>query len=364
MRSADIISVFPGSVLPVSDLPNDLYQVTDRRSDYDVTNTVCVGSVDAVRDAVQDLFIEAYPNASFDALWMAFHDFDELFRGLNPEFKGCDTVYHDMQHSLDVTLAVARLIAGHQKTCDHSNSIDADRALMGLVTALFHDAGYIRRKDEPQRLNGAEYTIWHVSRSAGILTELLPRLGLADQADISSRLVHFTGYEINIDDIEIDDPRDRLLGYFLGTADLITQVADRCYLEKCRDRLYSEFVLAGIAVSGPREGRYDVLYQSGIDLLRKTPNFFEKTARARLDGKFEHAYRYIDPLFDGRNPYIDAMRHNLAYLNYLLKSEDWGALRRRPPCFTVLRQPLKTVSALVSRHLARLNAPARALTSA
>ena len=45
------------------------------------------------------------------------------------------------------------------------------------------------------------------------------------------------------------DPRDIKLGHLLGTADMIAQMADRCYLEKCRDRLYPEFVLGGVAVA-------------------------------------------------------------------------------------------------------------------
>ena len=147
---------------------------------------------------------------------------------------------------------------------------------LGLVAALFHDAGYIRRTDESRRLNGAEFTLWHVSRSADFLRAYLPRLGHEDLADTAARLVHFTGYEINIEDIELDDPRDNLLGYLLGTADLIAQMADRCYLEKCRDRLYSEFVLAGVAVSESGPGEQNIVYASGIDLLKKTPGLFRK----------------------------------------------------------------------------------------
>jgi hypothetical protein len=39
----------------------------------------------------------------------------------------------------------------------------------------------------------------------------------------------------------------RRLGNMLGTADIIAQMADRCYLEKCRDRLFPEFVAGGLA---------------------------------------------------------------------------------------------------------------------
>ena len=81
----------------------------DRRNDYDVTNTVQVSSPPAVRNAVYEIFSETYPGASFDKLWLAFYDFQRLFNGRYPGYVGCDTTYHDMQHSLDMTLAVAAL---------------------------------------------------------------------------------------------------------------------------------------------------------------------------------------------------------------------------------------------------------------
>ena len=335
----------------------------DRRNDYDVTNSVQVSSVDAVRDAIQMLFEASYPSASFDVVWMAFLDFDQLFDGRLASYTGCDTVYHDKQHSLDVTLATARILAGYEKSCPKREQIGSERATIALIAALFHDSGYIRRTDETARLNGAEFTLWHVSRSAEFLADYVGRLGLSDFSDIASRIVHFTGYELDLDDIELDDPRDLLIGHFLGTADLIAQMADRCYLEKCRDRLYAEFVLAGIAMSDRKSGRQNVLYSSGVDLLKKTPEFVRNSARIRLHQNFRRAYQHINALYDGRNPYIEFIDHNLKYLGHVIGNSDWSSLRRHPPCFTALRNPLRSVSALVSRYLAKRGAPAAALAT-
>ena len=191
----------------------------------------------------------------------------------------------------------------------------------------------------------------------------MARRGMPEFARVASRIVHFTGYELNLDDIDLDDPRDRLIGHFLGTADLIAQMADRCYLEKCRDRLYSEFVLAGVATSERQNGKRNVLYGSGIDLLKKTPDFFRHSARVRLNQKFHRAYRHISALYDGRNPYIEFIEHNLKYLGQVIENDNWAGLRRHPPCFTVLSNPLRSVSALVSGYLAHRGAPANALTT-
>lgn len=329
-----------------------------RRSDFDVTDTVRVSSTAAVRDAVRDLVAQAFPRAAFDTLWLAFHDFDQLFCGRWPGFTGCDTVYHDRQHTLDMTLAMARLVAGHDAAAPADERLGAQRATLGLVAALFHDAGYIRRADEDTRRNGAEFTAWHVSRSAAFLEAYLPRLGLGHLAGLAGQLVHFTGYEVNLDDIELEDPRDTLVGHLLGTADLIAQMADRCYLEKCRDRLYSEFVIAGIATRPAGDGR--PLYASGIELLRKTPEFWASAVGERLDRRFNRAWRHVEPLFGGRNPYMEAIERNLEHLHRLIEADDWRALRRRPPCFTVLDAPAERVSALVSRQLIDGQMPARA----
>ncbi len=329
----------------------------DRRNDFDVTNTVQVSSPVAVRDAVRKLFDHAFPGASFDALWLAFYDFERLFTGRYPGYLGCDTTYHDMQHTLDMTLALARLIAGYEKTVETDDQLGAQRAQMTIITSLFHDSGYIRHAIRDKDFqNGAVFTLQHVSRSADFLRSYLPDIGLTRDVAVSSMIVHFTGYEVDLDSIELDDPRDANCGHFLGTADLIAQLADRCYLEKCRDRLYKEFVLGGIAIEEARPGQYTVRYESGIDLLKKTPSFYEQVSRDRLQKKFNRAYRYIETLFDGQNPYVDAIRNNLTHLMRVLKSEDWGLLRRNPPLFVSNSETLHEVDDLVASQLATIPA--------
>ncbi|HSN72094.1 MAG TPA: hypothetical protein VLT59_11320 [Steroidobacteraceae bacterium] len=208
-----------------------------RRSDYDVTNTVQVSSVAAVRQAVLDLFAATWPDAPLEALSAAFRDFERLFTGQYPGYLGCDTVYHDLQHTLDETLASARLLVAYERTHAPQDRLGAERAAMGLITALFHDAGYIRDADDTQHRNGAELTRRHVTRSAEFLARLLPTIGMGAWVPVATKVVHFTGYEMKFDDIKLDDPRDRAVGHLIGTGDLIAQMSDRCYLEKCRDRL-------------------------------------------------------------------------------------------------------------------------------
>ena len=335
-----------------------------RRFDYDVTNTVNVSCVDSVRNAARDLLHATWPTASFDELWLAFHDFELLFCGRMPGFEGCDTVYHDIQHTLDMTLATTRLLAGYERSVSAADHLGADRAVIGIICALFHDSGYIRESADREHRNGAEFTSCHVSRSAAFLKSYLPRIGLGEYAQRAAEIVHFTGYEKPLDEIALDDPLDCMVGHLLGTGDLIAQMADRCYLEKCRDRLYLEFVLADIAIADSDEGPRTVRYQSGIDLLLQTPDFYRTVVRKRLDQDFNRAYRYTEALFNGSNPYLTFIERNIAYLEHIIETGEWPALRRSPPCYTVNENPVSAANALVNQKLTALRSRPAVLATA
>ncbi|HEX6550252.1 MAG TPA: hypothetical protein VF117_06225 [Gammaproteobacteria bacterium] len=305
-----------------------------RRSNYDVTNVVQVSVPEQVADAVAAIYAELYPRASLKPLQRAFADFDRLFRGEDPDFHGCDTEYHDLQHSLDVTLALARHIDGHERSSRPHARIGAKRAAVGIITALYHDVGYLRSVRDRRHQNGAEYTLKHVSRGGHFLDDYLDTLGLGSEAHIVRQMIHFTGYEKDIRRLELGDEKYTRLGHLLGTADLTAQMADRCYLEKCRDRLYPEFVIGGMAKRTLPDGQVQVMYSSANDLLKKTPDFFSITLRDRLDGVFAGAYHYAAKHFGGENLYMEAVRRNLQHLDFVLRHNAWSLLRRKPPLFT------------------------------
>ena len=78
----------------------------------------------------------------------------------------------------------------------------------------------------------------------------------------------------------------------------------------------------------------NVAYGSGLDVLRHTPEFVAETMRTRLDGEFGGAYRYFEAVFGGRNPYMEAIDANLAYLKIVLQygaGRCCAALRRASP---------------------------------
>jgi hypothetical protein len=301
----------------------------ERRSHYDVTNTICIADPNAVCDTVCAILQRLYPRAELGPVRTAFATFARLYAGILPGYHGCDTWYHDVQHSLDCTLAMARLLDGHERSVPRRSRVGERRARLGIICALFHDAGYIRRFDEAQFHNGAEFTFYHVTRSANFLVDFLPKIGFAREARLAGRLVHFTGYEIALSKIKVRNPLDRRLGFMLGTADLIAQMADRCYLEKCKSYLFHEFRACGLAAPGIPGGPKPV-YHSPEDLVRRTPEFIDSLFRERLDGYFRRSYRYMTVHFNGINPYMLAIEKHLEHLRRVVDTDTIHALRRRP----------------------------------
>ncbi|CAM9748560.1 unnamed protein product [Phaeothamnion confervicola] len=299
-----------------------------RLNQNDVTNSVNVESAPQVRDAVLDLYAQRYPGEDFSLLAKAFDDVHALFEGRYPGFLACDTLYHDIRHTLDMTLATARLIDGHERICAPQDKLGARRAALGVIIALLHDSGYMKRASESHVENGAIFTKVHVSRSADFLASYLPKVGFGEEAILGSRIVHFTGYEMNIEDIDVADPKDRLLGCMVGTADLIGQMSDRLYLEKCRDFLYQEFVYGRVARETLPDGKEIVRYSSPQDLIIKTPGFYEYVARTRIREKLDGVDHFAAAHFDGPNLYNEAIEGNFAHLRELLETADFNRLRR------------------------------------
>jgi len=303
-----------------------------RRPDHDVTDCVCIARPAAVCAEVSALLGAWYPDFDQAALVAAFQRFSAMYAGTLAGFAGCDTPYHDAQHSLDCALATARLIAGHHRAAGPDHAISAARALQGCVIALFHDCGYVRRSGDCAG-NGAVYTLTHVTRSGEALRQHFEACGCADVADWAAEMVHFTGYEKPLDQVAITNPRDRQLGFFIGTADLLAQFADACYPEKCRDFLFGEFETCGLA--GPKQPDGPTpLYADRLALLNSTPTFFAKLRADRLDGYFERAWRYLDVFFDTapgtQNPYWRAIADNLERVDAAIARQDLALLTRTP----------------------------------
>lgn len=302
-----------------------------RRSEYDVTNEIRTTTPAEVHAEIIRLFHGLYDNAPGKILLRAFQDIERLYSGENPEYYPCDTAYHDIQHVLEVTLAMGRLMNGYERSRRNGTpALPPELFVLGVLSALFHDFGYLRRRSDRRHRHGAEYTLTHVGRGAHYLRRYMQRLGTGRLAEIASRLLHYTGYERPVESIRVGDTLLRRVGHMLGTADIIAQMADRCYLEKCRDRLFPEFVAGGLARrSLPGRPTY-VLFWSADDLVRKTPDFYSNALK-RLDVQLARAYEYAGHHFGGQNLYLEEMQKNVLYARQLSEGDAKEMLRRSPP---------------------------------
>lgn len=251
----------------------------------------------------------------------ALVDVAALYRGEWPGYGRCHTPYHDLQHALDVTLTLARLLHGYHAAAPRRRALPSALVALGLICALFHDAGYLRKRADRRRPHGAAYTVVHVRRSGRFLTEYLQQRGQPQRAALARRIVAYTAHG-PVRRCEGDEP-DAVLGCMLASADLLAQVADRWYLEKCLYRLHPEFVIAGmLPATGGGHG-------SARAMLEATPAFMRQTRRA-LDERLGGVHAYLQQHDGGRNPYLDGYRANLRRLEELLASNTLDRLQPPP----------------------------------
>jgi hypothetical protein len=298
-----------------------------RRNSYDVSNTIDTTDHASVNREVRRIFLELFPRADLHSIDDCFLDVAQFYRGEHPAFRACDTGYHDLQHIMEVALAMARLMDGYERSRRNAESIGPRLFSFGVMLALLHDVGYLRHVNDSRHDNGAQYTTVHVSRGARFVQTYMANAGMADLAPVARELIHFTGYERRAAGIRVPHIKFRLIGHMLGTADIIAQMADRCYLEKCRDRLFPEFVQGGLAADNGESAAPGVLFNSVEDLITRTPDFY-RGARQRLDDQLGETYRYAEDHFEGQNLYIEEMQKNVEYATIVAEEQDLCLLRR------------------------------------
>jgi len=273
--------------------------------------------VDAARpDAVLDeiLAIVHHIDPAFKDtanIRLAFLETVRLYKGDFPGYRACNTEYHDLRHTTDTALTMTRLIHG---AVLEGHQVDRRQIVLGLITALFHDAGYIQ-KEEDLGGTGAKYTATHVERGIDFFEEFAPDLGLSSKETAVGRaMILFTDLSVPPDEIAFETPTGEFLGRMLGAADLLAQLSDRTYLEKLLF-LYREFKEAGVGgYSGERH------------LLEQTVEFYDAVTK-RLEATFDRCYHYMQRHLTARwnihtNLYRKAIENQKQYLKQILEDPD------------------------------------------
>lgn len=146
-----------------------------RGNHYDVSDQLRISHPADVGRAINKILGDLFPDQNLSPVDLAIDTFAHLYAGTLPGYQGCDTWYHDAQHSLDCALAYARLLDGHERSVSPGLQLGLRRAVLRLIISLFHDAGDIRL-NEDRADNGAEFTMCHVQRSADFQSRFLPAL--------------------------------------------------------------------------------------------------------------------------------------------------------------------------------------------
>ena len=107
-----------------------------RRSDFDVTNRINTTDPVCVKLEVVRIFRTLYSRNQAPMLARAFDDVVRLYRGEFPGYTACDTEYHDLQHILDVTLAMARMLDGYERSRGDARAIGERLFQLGVICAL------------------------------------------------------------------------------------------------------------------------------------------------------------------------------------------------------------------------------------
>jgi hypothetical protein len=265
----------------------------------------------AVQAAVQASYLAMFPLGDRAVVSRSFEWVVQCFTGHYGDYQAVDTRYHDLEHTLQGTLCMVRLLEGRHRA--QAKPAFRQRLVeLSLLAILLHDTGYLKERADTEG-TGAKYTAIHVRRSADFAATLLQGKGFSPSEILSvQNMILCTGVNASLAEIPFQSESERLAGFALATADLLGQMAADDYIDKL-PVLYAEFAEAAHFM--PDKSQFVAGFASAADLIRRTPSFWRDHILARLDREFLGQYRYLsDPYPDGPNPYLDRIEGNMIRL--------------------------------------------------
>ena len=248
---------------------------------------------------------------SLDRTEQVVQDILHLFRGRFAGYRACDTRYHNVEHTFLLFPPFCQLAVALHK---NQSALVLPRDIeLGLVAVLLHDTGYICSTEDCSG-TGAKYTFRHIDRSISFAYRYLPSLGYQEDDLVRvKQMISCTGIRPHLEQIDFVSDGCRLLGYALGTADLLAQMSDHRYPEKL-PLLFLEFQEA-YRYEGPEQLEEMEVYQfkSSKELIQKTPLFYKDVVHKRLEAMGSVCHLLEDPE-TGKNPYLEKIEKNMEVL--------------------------------------------------
>jgi len=280
-------------------------------NDKQLSDLLYMRSSKAILEEVLGILEMLRPVPEPEPVITAFNTVVRLYEGRYPGYRACNTAYHDLQHTTETFLAMARLVHG---ALLNGRKISERNISLGLVAALFHDTGYIQEAHDTEG-TGAKYTVSHKERSADLLARYGSDKGFSGMEIAACRaMILCTDIGIDISVMTFPSAQIELLARLLMASDLMAQMADRIYLEKLLF-LYHEFKEANVGD-----------FASELHLLENTVGFFEFITK-RLQKVLDELDRFMTSHFlarwnVGANLYQEAIKKNKHYLAQILTTAD------------------------------------------
>jgi hypothetical protein len=207
-----------------------------------------------------------------------------------------DALYHNIEHTLLVTLAGHDILRGRAL---HTHMPPEDYAHV-IVACLTHDIGYVRgafKADDtdgfvidaagkkvtlPRGSSDAGLMPYHVDRSKLYVMERMTNTPLLDEQRIA-RAIEGTRFPPSVARLGQEDEEASLV----RAADLIGQLGDPNYIRKA-NALFHEFEEAGV--------NRQLGYDSPADLVNRYPQFYWNSVAPHI----QTAIRYLNATASGR----------------------------------------------------------------
>jgi len=264
--------------------------------------------VAAVQCEVEGAYTALFPDASPSFVADAFSWIRDAFEGRYRDCLPVDAKYHDLEHTLQGTLCMARLLRARHEAGGRP-AIPRRMFELGLLAILLHDTGYLKRRGDDSG-TGAKYTLTHVARSVAFAEELLSLRGFT-LAEIRSvqNMIRCTGVHVDLTRIPFQSEVERIVGHCLGTSDLLGQMSAPDYPDKL-PVLFAEFEESARFYEGKLASTLD--FKSADDLMNNTGEFWQHYVQPKLHGDFWGIHRFLArPYPNGPNEYVEKVEANV-----------------------------------------------------
>jgi hypothetical protein len=217
-----------------------------------------------------------------------------------------DALYHNVEHTMLVTLAGYDILRG-RRLLKETNASDFAHV---IIACLCHDIGYVRgildgdnadgyiidakgnKAKLPRGSSDAALLPYHVDRSKLFVIDRLAKMEMLDAARIA-HAIEYTRFPCSPSTSDNDSQE----GMLVRAADLIGQLGDPHYLRKA-NALYYEFEEVGM--------NKQLGYASPADLTDRYPQFYWNNISPHI----QEAIRYLNVTSSGRQ-WIDSLYSNL-----------------------------------------------------